>query len=719
MTEAISVDWRILADLGEHFASGYWEKPQDSPMRRWSRAVRRRFERRTLTPYAGSLLYPHGPKDAGDCDRILQPSYSFTYAWNEQEWQRRMAQATAQHQATLIAMRDEVRQLQDRIGRFTTPHTIGGAGYTHSIPHYGRVLCEGLDGYETRIRAGLGRAERQDNRTEIDFYLGLLDVLAGIRAWHSRILDMLGGVTACSRGADKERCQRLVAALKRIPFRPAESFYEAVVAYNLIYYLDDCDNPGRVDQELWPFYEADAAAGLTSYREAVDCLRELWENTDANNGWSAGIGGTTPEGEPAYNALTLASLEAAQCIRRPNLQLHVRRDMPPAIWDAALETISSGCGLPALYHEEAYLQALRDAHLGLREQDLGWHNGGGCTETMVHGRSNVGSLDAGLNLPMVLSKTLRDHLPSAADFAALLDAFKTDVCATIAEIVAQVNVNQQGKARWQPQPMRSLLVDDCIEKGIEFNGGGARYNWSVINIAGLANVADSLAAVREVVFEEQVLTGAELLSILQRDFVGEEGLRKRLCQCPRYGNDQLEADGLAAEVAEFVFREFLRYVPWRGGKFLSSCLMFVTYAQAGAPVAATPDGRHAGEPIADSAGPHQGRDTHGPTALLKSVASIPQALAPGTLVVNARFSAEMFACAASQRRLQDLIRTYFDLGGMQIQINVVDQEVLRDAIAHPEKHGDLIVRVGGYSEYFNRLSPDLKRTVLERTEHSA
>ena len=208
-----------------------------------------------------------------------------------------------------------------------------------------------------------------------------------------------------------------------------------------------------------------------------------------------------------------------------------------------------------------------------------------------------------------------------------------------------------------------------------------------------------------------------MLEILQNNYEGEEVFRKRLSRCPRFGNGDVRADEIAKDISESVFQEFLRYAPWRGGKFLASCLMFVTYAGAGAPVGATPDGRRTGEPLADSAGPYQGRDRNGPTAMLKSVAAIPHYLAPGTLVVNARFTKDFFTTDDGRAKMQHLVRTYFDMGGMQLQINVVDQSLLKDAIDHPEQYEDLIVRIGGYSEYFNRLSPELKQTVLERTEH--
>lgn len=701
-----------LNDLREFFAAGYLEEPEASPMARWSRAVRRRFENRSLPEYKGELLYPCGPARVGGENRIVGADYSYSWHYNESALTDQLANATEEESDTLEALRESMRDLGDRLNIIRTGHTVGGRGYTHSVPNYGRVIREGLSEHARRIEERLSVAQQRQETEEMDFYLGLLDVLAGIRSWHERILELLRSLPS------NDRCERLISAYEQVPFQPARNFFEAMVAYNFTYYLDDCDNPGRVDQELYPYYEKDLASGLVTHSEAVDLIRLLWENADVNNGWSAGIGGTTPTGEPAYNELTIACLEAAHSIRRPNLQLHIRSDMPQEVWDAALDAIGTGCGLPALYNEEEYLRSLRDAHLGVREEDLGWHNGGGCTETMIHGRSNVGSLDAGINLPLILYKTLQDHLAGADTFDDLVAAYKADVADIVSEIAQGVSADQEVKSRLRPQPMRSLLIDDCIDNGREFNAGGARYNWSVINVAGLANVIDSLAAAQEVVFEKKEKTGAELLNILQKNYQGEEAFRQRLERCPRFGNDDPRADNIAEDIAGFVFSEFLRYAPWRGGKFLASCLMFVTYADAGAPVGALPDGRLAGSPLADSAGPVQGRDQSGPTAMLKSVTSIPHYLAPGTLVINARFTKDFFTTESGRIKIRDLVKTYFDMGGMQLQINVVDQEVLKDAMAHPEKHQDLIIRIGGYSEYFNRLSPALKQTVLERIEHS-
>ena len=239
----------------------------------------------------------------------------------------------------------------------------------------------------------------------------------------------------------------------------------------------------------------------------------------------------------------------------------------------------------------------------------------------------------------------------------------------------------------------------------------------MVNVCGLSNVVDSLAAVREVVFERQEIDGVGLLAALQADFQGYEPLRRRLARCPRFGNDDAAADGLAHMLSAFIFEEFARHKPWRGSRFLPGCLMFVTYADAGRHVMATPDGRFAGTPIADSAGPVAGRDRQGPTAMMRSVASLDWQRAPGTLVVNLRLNPAMLKDPEERWKTQALISSYFALGNMQLQVNVLDQAVLEAAVADPEPYRDLVVRVGGYSEYWCNLTPELRRTVLERSVH--
>jgi pyruvate-formate lyase len=416
--------------------------------------------------------------------------------------------------------------------------------------------------------------------------------------------------------------------------------------------------------------------------------------------------------------MTEICLQAAQYHFRPSIELKVRPDMPDKIWDLAMETLQTGCGQPAFYNEPGYLDALRTLLPGIREEDLiGW-NGGGCTETMLHGCSNVGSLDAGINLPLILEGTLACMLVSDdVQFDQVLLAFKTDLHNTIHDVLNKLNGYFIARAQHRPQPVRSLLVDDCLERGLDFNAGGARYNWSVVNIAGLSNVVDSLQALRQVVFESQEITPSRMLSCLQRNFAGCEPLRLRLLDCAKFGNDQKQVDELAVEIARFTYEHLLSHPCQRGGRFLPAHIMFETFGYAGEQVGASPDGRLAFEPLADSVGPVQGRDRRGPTAMLNSVVRLPLHLAAGTPVLNMRFSKGGLAKAENRLRLRQLVETFFRMGGMQIQISILDRLELLDALEHPERHEDLIVRIGGYSTYFNLLSEDLKKEVIKRTEY--
>ena len=692
-----AIDCSSLERAGEYMASGYFSAPGASPLRRMCLGLRRYLQTCPLPEYSGEPLYPCS-ESIFDSDQAMRFHYSSAMGLD-----RALLECKIESAEPEVA--EALRHFRDALAEYPMVR-----GYTHSIVNFGRILREGLSGYQARIERHLATAHARGDEERIDFHEALLILLDGIAAFHGRICELL-------RASEEPGAEWLLAALERVPFSPAEGFHQAIVGTNLIYYIDGSDDLGRLDQDLGAYYEADRALGRVTHEEAVEWVGRLFDNVNICNGWNCAIGGKAADGSDGSNALTLVCLEAAKGRRRPNLALRIARHTPDEVWDRALDTISGGTGIPALYSEEEYIRAIHENGLGVAEKDLPWFAFGGCTELMVHGRSNVGSVDAYYNLAQCLDLTLHRHLAACSSFGQFLARFKQAAAEGIAELTGEVSRWQETKARYQPQPIRTLLIDDCIDNGREFNAGGARYNWSVISISGLANVYDSLAAVKRFVFDKTDIDARELLDALNADFEGYEGLRRKLQSAPRFGNDDPYVDGIAADVAEFVFGEFGRYAPWRGGKYLASCLMFVTYGPFGEPVGALPDGRKAGTPIGDSAGAVQGRDTSGPTALLKSACRVPHFLAPGTLVVNIRFTKRVFSDPEARKRVKALIRTYFDMGGMQLQINVVDQAILKDAIEHPEDHADLIVRVGGYSEYFNRLEERLKYTVLERTEH--
>ncbi len=649
--------------IDEPFAAAFFACPERSRFYRFAHAQRSFWESMPFPAYNGELLYPHGQKYLGGYG--VSPDYSFTFTVNQEILLGKGCAA-----AELAALDQEVQLL---FPQSRPVHAVGGFIYTHSLPNYPRILSEGLDSYASRV----------SQLDEGDFRDGLLEIITGLRIYHERCIKQLE-----QAGAD----QSLLTALKKVPFQPATSLYEAVLAWNFIYYADGCDNPGRLDAGLSPYHRGE---------DITELLRAFFKNVDQNNGWSSALG---PDCQP----LTLQCLRAVHGLRRPSLELRVTDETPTEIWEAACAALLTGCGQPAFYNERLYQEELARRFPHITAADRLRFNGGGCTETMLEGISNVGSLDAGINLLLIFSDYLADNLQQVPDFASFYNGLIQKTQQEVALTLDLVNQHRRRRAEFRPQPVRSLLIDDCIDKGQDFNAGGARYYWSVINFAGLINVIDSLLAVKALVFDEKEYTGPEFLAALARQ---EDHFLRRLRACPCFGVDDSIADQLAARYAADVFASLEQDTPYLGGAFLPASIQFATYADAGKEIAATPDGRAAGEPLADSIGAVHGKDKKGPTALLNSAASLPQRQALGTPVLNIRLGKKLLSSC-----LPALVQGYFAQGGMQLQVSCLSRAELLAALADPARHENLIVRIGGYSEYFNRLSPTLQQTVLERTE---
>ena len=358
-------------EINEYYASGFYEEPTVAPFVRFSRAIRRYLEKRPLPAYKGEALYPCGPLSVDTC---VNYNFSYTVSVNWKELDKK----------DLIAAQALRQDLSGFRILMPPEHTVGGAMYTHSFPNFRRIVREGLNSYQSRIE----QMEDDDLRD------GLLDVIAGIRAAHTRALELVK-----ENYADTE----LYLALEKVPFNPADTLYEAIVCWNFIYYMDGCDNIGHLDADLIDFYKGE---------DMTEVFRCLFRNVDANNGWSGALG-------PNYNALTLQCLRACKGIRRPSLELRVTPDMPQEIWDAAIDAIKAGGGSPSLYNEEAYQSALGKLFPDIPIEDRLRFCGGGCTETMLTGISNVGSLDAGINVALIFERVMREELPKCKTFDAL------------------------------------------------------------------------------------------------------------------------------------------------------------------------------------------------------------------------------------------------------------------------------------------------------------
>jgi formate C-acetyltransferase len=294
---------------------------------------------------------------------------------------------------------------------------------------------------------------------------------------------------------------------------------------------------------------------------------------------------------------------------------------------------------------------------------------------------------------------------------------------------AQIDYNTQGIARGlndaierrfsagDPKISRSMFTRDCLETRRGFEQRGARYNWAVGSYDGTTVAIDSLYAIKHLVYDTKEISAERMLRALETDFVEDEELRQICLAVPKFGNDVAEVDELGGQLLEYTWGKMLEQKTVRGGRLVPSVILFQTYAGSGSYVCATPNGRHARMPLNDSVGAFEGADKNGPTALLNSVLKLPLHLAPGTPVLNMRFTKALLNDPAGRAGLKGLIRSFFAQGGMQMQITVMSAEEMRAAQAEPEKYGDLIVRIGGYSEYFVYLSPALQETVIKRSEH--
>ncbi|MBU4211279.1 MAG: hypothetical protein KKD33_01705, partial [Verrucomicrobia bacterium] len=447
------------------------------------------------------------------------------------------------------------------------------------------MLADGLAAYRKRIE---NKLREQCTSEQNDLFHALLETIDAIIAFHAKCLAHL---KQQQKTLPAKRRAEIIGALEQVPIQPALNFYEALISFAFMWHIDGCDSIGRFDQWMYPYYRADLEAGRITVDAAKDMLIEIWKDFDAHGGWHMILGGSDYNGKAAYNDFTRLCIETLHGMRRPNAGLRIRPDMPADVWDAMFDSLLSGSGNPALYNENAYIESVRK-YTGASGNDLYDFAFGGCTEIMFDGLANVGSIDAGINLLDVLSSTVCEALSGASSFAEFIAVYKNNLRAVVNEVTCEINVNQHMKAVYRPQLIRTLFIDDCIDRGIEYNAGGARYNGSVCNVVGLANVANSLFAVKQLFDGTIRMDKEQFLAMLDKDYAGYENIFEQIKHFDKFGNSKGKIDEIANDIADFVFSEILKYRCWRANGFIvPSTILFVTYVEHGKYIRATPDGR--------------------------------------------------------------------------------------------------------------------------------
>ncbi|MFH1754251.1 MAG: trans-4-hydroxy-L-proline dehydratase [Candidatus Latescibacterota bacterium] len=552
----------------------------------------------------------------------------------------------------------------------------------------------------------------------------------------------------------REELQQMAKICERVPAQAPETFWEALQYYwfvhlGVIIELNTWDsfNPGRLDQHLLPFYKKDIIAGNLTEDRARELLQSFWvkfnnqpappkvgvtarESSTYTDFCLINLGGVTQSGEDASNELTYLLLDVIEEMRllQPSSMVQVSKKSPDRMLLRALRIIRTGYGQPSLFNTDAIVAQL--VRQGKSIEDA--RNGGasGCVETGAFGKESY-ILTGYFNLPKVLEITLNNGVdPRSGEeigiktgdpvefttFDDLLEAFRRQLRYFIDIKIKGNNIIERLWAGNLPAPFMSILIDDCIQRGLDYNSGGARYNSSYIQGVGIGSITDSLASLKYHVFDKKNITMRHMLAVLRGNFEDDPQLRDTLLDdTPKYGNDDDYADHILKQVFDMYFAAIDGRPSMKGGAYRVNLLPTTCHVYFGSVIGATPDGRLAGEPLSEGISPMQGADRHGPTAVLKSAAKIDHIKTGGTLL-NQKFTPMVLADDEGLEKLGHLVRSYFKMDGHHIQFNVVTADTLRKAQKEPGKYKDLIVRVAGYSDYFVDLSVELQNEIIRRTE---
>ncbi len=602
----------------------------------------------------------------------------------------------------------------------------GGQG-GHCEVDRSRAFTEGLDALRTSLEADAAAAAG-DRAAALRSFAYAVEGL-------SNLIDHAADVAAtASADAPAPRRDELAAmadCCRHVAHRPPRGFRDAIQLLwfiDMALYLADgagLVGAGHMDRTLRTFYEADRAAGRLTREEALLLIEQLYLliNEFVPDGLAVPVmvGGRDAAGEDVTNELSHLCLEALRrtALVYPTVGVCWHEGTPRTLTDLAVELIAAGYSTPAFFGDETIQRGLRD--LGMPPDEACDYINSTCVEITPVGSSNVWVASpyfntCGLLLEEIAARAADPTPP--ADFDAFLEGYRARLADRIADAAADQNRARDNRQKHGGRPLQSVFTRDCIARARDIDDGGARYNWVECSFVGLANLADSLAVIREEAFGGG-LTFADLQRVLASDFADAEPIRRRfLNKHPKYGNGDAAADDLVRTAVAFAGEACARHrMHPDDSPFVPGAFVWIMHERLGQETGATPDGRRAGEPFADGCGPAQGRERSGPTAAGPSTPPSDQAPPPGGSAFNMKSSRAVLNEPGGPDRLRELIVGFLRRGGFETQINVLDPETLLRARAEPEAYRDLVVRIGGYTDYFVRLSPEMQDEVIRRTTY--
>lgn len=629
-------------------------------------------------------------------------------------------------------------------------HTVGGP----------KLFKRGMDDVKIEIENELKFLAEATNtvdvgkKEELNAMFIAADTIALFAKRHAEALEQIA-----STESNEHRLNELLEMIRicrKVPAQAPETFHEALQHYWFIHLgviteLNPWDsfNPGRLDQHLWPFYQREIANGSLTKDKAIELLQAFWVKfnnhpsppkmgvtAEESNTYTdfalINVGGITEGGSDAVNELSYIILDVIEEMRllQPSSMVQISKKTPTRFLKRALKIVKTGFGQPSIFNTDAIVQQLLSQGKTITDA----RNGGasGCVETGAFG-TEAYTLSGYFNLNKVLEVTMHNgydprtnkqigiktgNIASFKTYDDFYSAFEKQLNHFIDIKISGNNAIEELYEKHLPVPFLSILVDDCIKKGKDYNAGGARYNTSYIQGVGLGSITDNLSAIKKWIFDTKELSLEQMQHALSNNFEGNDDLRRKLVyDTPKWANNDDYADQNAVRVFNSFYHAVTGRPSARGGVFRINMLPTTCHVYFGKVIGAMPDGRLAGEPLSEGISPVQGADHNGPTAVLQSAAKIDHIKTGGTLL-NQKFSPSFFDTSEALDKLASLVRTYFTLDGHHIQFNVVNAQTLRDAQKNPEKHRDLIVRVAGYSDYFNDLGESLQNEIIRRTEHN-
>lgn len=571
--------------------------------------------------------------------------------------------------------------------------------------------------------------------------------------YHEMAVEKAAAETDPKRKAELEQ---IAKNLEVVPAHKPQTFWQAIQLYWFTHLAVttelnpwDAFSPGRLDQHLNPYYEADVEAGILDDEHALELLECLWvkfynqpapvkvgitlkESATYTDFANINTGGVTPEGKNGVNNVSYLILDCMDEMKlvQPNSNVTISKKTPQKFLKRACEISRKGWGQPAFYNTEAQITELINAGKSLEDARRGGSSG--CVETGAWGNEAY-ILTGYMNIPKIFQLTLFSgfdeysgkqlglQLGYAKDFKnfdELWTAFKKQLKHFVDIKIRGNNVIERLYAEEMPAPCLSVVTNDCISNAKDYNAGGARYNTNYIQGVGIGTVTDCVASVKYNVFDEKNFTMEELIDAMEHDFEGYDYIYSLVHdKTPKYGNDDDYADELMREIFDLYHDTIVGRPNMKGGKYGIDMLPTTCHVYFGDVILATPNGRKAHKPVSEGISPEKSADTNGPTAVIKSCAKMDHLATAGTLL-NQKFTPNVVAGEAGLNNMASLVRSYFAMDGHHIQFNVVDRQTLIEAQKHPEDHKDLIVRVAGYSDFFRNLDKPLQDEIIERTEQS-